>query len=129
MIYENLARRQINADHLTSQHPPMNNNRSVSAAIGEYLVLGELLKRLRERTALLFAPTNPARQALSWQEHAAILEAIIHGDERSAATLASQHVIRAGTDFLTELVTAEVNSLPVEKTVGHRKAGRRGALK
>jgi DNA-binding GntR family transcriptional regulator len=96
---------------------------------GHNTVLGEMLKRLRERTALLFSPADPMRQALSWQEHAAILEAIVRGDERSAAALASQHVIRAGTDFLTELVTAEVSSLPVEKAVGHRKGGRRGALK
>ncbi|CAN7215593.1 GntR family transcriptional regulator [Bradyrhizobium sp. LjRoot220] len=77
------------------------------ATAGQNAVLGDLLKRLRERTAMLFSPTDPVRQARTWQEHAAILEAIIRGDERAAATLAAEHVIRAGTDFLVELVTVE----------------------
>jgi DNA-binding GntR family transcriptional regulator len=70
------------------------------AAAGQNTVLGELLKKLRERTAMLFSPTDPARQARSWDEHAAILRAIIIGDERAAAALASEHVIRAGSDYL-----------------------------
>ena len=43
------------------------------AAAGQNLVLGEVLRRLRERTAVLFSPNDPARQARSWEEHAAIL--------------------------------------------------------
>lgn len=70
------------------------------AAAGQNKVLGELLTKLRQRTAMLFSPTDPARQARAWDEHAAILRAIIMGDERAAATLAAEHVIRAGTDFL-----------------------------
>jgi hypothetical protein len=66
-------------------------------------VLSDLLKRLRERTAMLFSPTDPVRQARSWDEHAAILRAIIAGDERAAATLAAEHVMRAGADFLATL--------------------------
>jgi DNA-binding GntR family transcriptional regulator len=73
------------------------------AAAGQNTVLGELLLRLRERTAMLFAPMDPARQARSWEEHAAILRAIIDGDERAAATLAAEHVMRAGMDFLIGL--------------------------
>jgi DNA-binding GntR family transcriptional regulator len=73
------------------------------AAAGQNAVLGDLLLRLRERTAMLFSPMNPARQARSWEEHAATLRAIIEGDERAAATLASEHVMRAGMDFLIGL--------------------------
>jgi DNA-binding GntR family transcriptional regulator len=75
------------------------------AAAGQNTVLGDLLQRLRERTAMLFAPMEPGRQARSWEEHAAILRAIIEGDERAAATLAAEHVMRAGMDFLVGLNT------------------------
>jgi DNA-binding GntR family transcriptional regulator len=75
------------------------------AAAGQNTVLGDILQRLRERTAMLFAPMDPGRQARSWEEHAAILRAIIDGDERTAATLAAEHVMRAGMDFLVGLNT------------------------
>jgi DNA-binding GntR family transcriptional regulator len=70
------------------------------ANAGQNTVLGELLTKLRERTAMLFSPTDPRRQARSWEEHTAILRAIIAGDEREAATLAVDHVMRAGFDYL-----------------------------
>jgi DNA-binding GntR family transcriptional regulator len=73
------------------------------AAAGQNTVLGELLQKLRERTSMLFAPADPGRQARSWEEHAAILRAIVEGDERAAATLAAEHVMRAGMDFLVGL--------------------------
>jgi len=73
------------------------------AAAGQNTVLGDLLQKLRERTAMLFSPMDPGRQARSWEEHAAILRAIIKGDERAAATLAAEHVMRAGMDFLVGL--------------------------
>jgi hypothetical protein len=75
------------------------------SAAGQNTVLGDLLQRMRERTAMLFAPMDPARQARSWEEHAAILRAIIQGDERTAATLAAEHVMHAGMDFLVGLNT------------------------
>src|SRR3979490_2313904 len=75
------------------------------AAAGQNTVLGDLLQKLRERTAMLFSPMDPGRQACSWEEHAAILRAIIKGDERAAATLAAAHVMRAGMDFLVGLNT------------------------
>ncbi|MGY0573694.1 GntR family transcriptional regulator [Bradyrhizobium sp. RDM12] len=77
------------------------------AAAGRNRVLADLLKRLRERTAMLFAPTDPVRQARTWDEHAGILRAIIAGDERAAATLAAEHVMRAGADFLSTLQIPE----------------------
>jgi len=49
---------------------------------------------------MLFAPMSPSRQSRSWNEHAGILRAIIDGDERLAATLAAEHVMRAGSDFM-----------------------------
>lgn len=77
------------------------------AAAGRNRVLSDLLKRLRERTAMLFAPMDPEHQARTWDEHAGILRAIIAGDERAAATLAAEHVMRAGADFLSSLLVPE----------------------
>jgi DNA-binding GntR family transcriptional regulator len=82
------------------------------AEAGQNRVLGDLLKRLRERTAMLFAPADPVRQARTWEEHAGILRAIINSDERTAAALAVEHVMRAGSDFLAGMyMTVEVPSL------------------
>jgi DNA-binding GntR family transcriptional regulator len=81
------------------------------AAAGQNTVLGDLLQKLRERTAMLFSPMDPGRQARSWEEHAAILRAIIQGDERAAAALAAEHVMRAGMDFMVGLHAAEDDPL------------------
>jgi DNA-binding GntR family transcriptional regulator len=82
------------------------------AEAGQNRVLGDLLKKLRERTAMLFSPSDPVRQARTWEEHAAILRAIIDGDERAAAALAVEHVMRAGSDFLARsYMTVEMPSL------------------
>jgi len=83
------------------------------AAAGQNTVLGDLLQRLRERTAMLFAPMDPARQARNWKEHAAILRAIIEGDERKAAALAAEHVMRAGMEFVVGLTTSGEDLLPM----------------
>lgn len=69
-------------------------------------IMGEIMQRLRDRTAILFAPMEPARQDASWREHAAILRAVLDGDEDRAAKLASEHVIRAGADALEGTITA-----------------------
>jgi DNA-binding GntR family transcriptional regulator len=77
-------------------------------AAGRNAVLGDIVQKLRERTAMLFSPTDPARQSRSWQEHAAILRAVIDGDERAAAALAAEHVMRAGADYLFGLSAGEI---------------------
>ena len=66
------------------------------AEAGRNRLLGELLTRLRERTALLFPAGDAARQARLWEEHAAILRAILEGDEEAAAARAARHVMGAG---------------------------------
>jgi DNA-binding GntR family transcriptional regulator len=92
------------------------------AAAGRNRVLSDLLKRLRERTAMLFAPTDPVRQARSWDEHAGILRAIIAGDERAAATLAAEHVMRAGADFLSTLHVPDEDSSLQSLSAGYGAA-------
>jgi DNA-binding GntR family transcriptional regulator len=82
-------------------------------AAGQNTVLGDILEKLRDRTAMLFAPTDPARQARNWDEHAAILRAVIEGDEQSAARLAAEHVMRAGFDYLMGMTIGEENEVGV----------------
>jgi DNA-binding GntR family transcriptional regulator len=83
------------------------------AEAGQNRLLADLLKRLRERTAMLFSPNNPVRRSRTWEEHASILRAIIQGDERAAATLAAEHVMHAGADFLATLHTPEEPLPPI----------------
>ena len=58
-------------------------------------VLQDVIGSLRDRTAMLFAPNGPARARQNWQEHAAILRAVIEGDGELAALLAARHVYNA----------------------------------
>lgn len=58
-------------------------------------VLRDLMGSLRDRTALLFAPLNRERGSQNWDEHAAILRAVIKGDAELAALLAARHVYSA----------------------------------
>jgi DNA-binding GntR family transcriptional regulator len=91
------------------------------AAAGQNRVLGEVLLKLRNRSSMLFAPMSPSRQSRSWSEHADILRAIIDGDERAAAALAAEHVMRAGTDFL-----AGLDAVDEYPTSASRRAKRSG---
>jgi DNA-binding GntR family transcriptional regulator len=69
------------------------------ATIAGNVVLTELLRSLRDRTALLFAPSNMRRARQNWEEHAQILNAVIAGNGDLAALLASQHVHNAATAY------------------------------
>jgi DNA-binding GntR family transcriptional regulator len=93
------------------------------AAAGRNTVLGDILKNLRERTAALFPSGDAARQTRTWREHAAILRAIIDGDERAAASLAAEHVMHAGSSFVLEL-DGDNDKVPLvrKRTTGKRAA-------
>jgi DNA-binding GntR family transcriptional regulator len=58
-------------------------------------ILQDIMRSLRDRTALLFAPLNRARGPQNWDEHAAILRAVINGDAELASLLAMRHVYNA----------------------------------
>jgi DNA-binding GntR family transcriptional regulator len=58
-------------------------------------VLQDIMRSLRDRTALLFAPINRTRGEQNWDEHAAILRAVIKGDAELASLLAMRHVYNA----------------------------------
>ncbi len=99
------------------------------AAAGQNRVLGEVLRKLRERTAVLFSPNDPVRQARSWEEHAAILRAIIDGDERTASTAAAEHVMRAGADYLVSLDAAADDPLQAARSTTRIKKLTSGMLR
>lgn len=65
------------------------------ANIAANSVLRDIMRSLRDRTALLFAPMNAGRGKQNWQEHAAIPRAVIDGDTELAALLATRHVYSA----------------------------------
>lgn len=58
-------------------------------------ILQDIMHSLRDRTALLFAPINRSRGPQNWEEHAAILRAVIKGDAELASLLAMRHVYNA----------------------------------
>jgi DNA-binding GntR family transcriptional regulator len=65
------------------------------AEAGRNTILWDIMRTLRERTALVFA-TNTARRARQdWDEHSKILAAVIDGNEKLASELATHHVHRA----------------------------------
>ncbi|MCX5516797.1 GntR family transcriptional regulator [Kaistia algarum] len=58
-------------------------------------VLQDTIRSLRDRTAMIFAPISRKRGKENWQEHAAILRAVIEGDAELAGLLAARHVYNA----------------------------------
>lgn len=58
-------------------------------------VLSSIVRSLRDRTALVFARQSRSRVRQNWQEHAAIVRAVIAGDGERAARLAARHVYNA----------------------------------
>lgn len=69
------------------------------AVIAGNVVLTDLMGSLRDRTALLFAPSNARRAKENWDEHAQILSAVIAGNGELAALLATQHVHNAAKAY------------------------------
>src|SRR5690606_27230354 len=62
------------------------------ANVGGNALLQDMIRQLRDRTALLFLPVSKRRVRQNWQEHAAILRAVINGDGELASLLAARHV-------------------------------------
>jgi len=58
-------------------------------------VLQEVMRSLRDRTVLLFTPYNRLRVRQNWEEHAAILRAVLNADPELASVLALCHVQNA----------------------------------
>lgn len=65
------------------------------ASVAANSVLRDLVRSLRERTAPIFAPHSRKRARQNWEEHAAIVRAVIAGDAELAGLLAARHVYNA----------------------------------
>lgn len=68
-------------------------------AMADNSILAELSASFRDRTTVLFAPSNIQRVHSNWEEHAQILNAIIAGNAELANLLASQHVYNAASAY------------------------------
>ena len=69
------------------------------ATVGNNVVLNEIMRSLRDRTALVFAPSNIQRIRENWADHAQILNAVIVGNGELACLLATQHVYNAAQAY------------------------------
>jgi DNA-binding GntR family transcriptional regulator len=88
----NKAARSRNVDDLVRLNGEFHDK---LAEAGRNTILWDIMRTLRERTALVFA-TNTARRARQdWDEHSKILAAVIDGNEKLASELATHHVHRA----------------------------------
>ncbi len=65
------------------------------AGIAANSVLRDMVRSLRERTAPIFAPHSRKRARENWEEHAAIVRAVVAGDAELAGLLAARHVYSA----------------------------------
>ena len=64
--------------------------------------LRDMVRSLRERTAVIFAPHSRKRAKQNWEEHAAILRAVVAGDAELAGLLAARHVYSAADPVLQQ---------------------------
>jgi DNA-binding GntR family transcriptional regulator len=65
------------------------------ARAGSNRVLQDMMRGLRERTELVFRRNSAERAPDDWREHAAILAAVVEGDEALATLMAMRHVHNA----------------------------------
>lgn len=65
------------------------------ASVAANSVLQTLMRSLRDRTELLFARMSRPQAQKTWDEHAAILRAVLAGDAELASLLATRHVYNA----------------------------------
>lgn len=93
------------------------------AGVAANSVLRDMVRSLRERTAPIFAPHSRKRARENWEEHSAIVRAVVAGDAELAALLAARHVYSAAevvphavaNDHRTEPSAAnDVSSPPLE---------------
>jgi DNA-binding GntR family transcriptional regulator len=77
------------------------------ANAGGNAVLAEIMRTLRTRTTSFFAAMSGKRAKETWVEHAAIVRAVIAGDEALAELLATRHVVNAGTHVIASIATPD----------------------
>lgn len=73
------------------------------AEAGKNRFLADFMQSLHERTQWLFSNTTDSRIADTWQEHAAIMEAVLSSDTELSSALAMRHVKDAGKLIIKEI--------------------------
>jgi DNA-binding GntR family transcriptional regulator len=96
-LHQVLARGNAAASHGTPTELAQLNGEfhELLAVAGSNRVLRDVMRSLRERTNLVFRRNTATRAPEDWREHAAILAAVIDGDEELAMLLATRHVHNA----------------------------------
>ncbi|MFO1219428.1 MAG: GntR family transcriptional regulator [Burkholderiaceae bacterium] len=85
-------------------------------------VLRDMVRTLRERTAVIFAPHSKGRAAQNWAEHEAILRAVLDGDAELAGLLAARHVYSAAQALPAALrVRAPPDEVAVPRTTARNR--------
>jgi DNA-binding GntR family transcriptional regulator len=102
-------------------HEANNNFHEALAEVAANSTLRDMVRSLRERTAVIFAPHSAKRAKQNWEEHAAIVRAVVAGDGELASLLAARHVYSASEAIADEAVGAESNSASAGDTP--RKTG------
>lgn len=91
------------------------------AAIAANSVLIHIVRSLRDRTALIFAPLSRTRIRQNWKEHAQIVRAVIAGDGELAGLLAARHVYSAA-QMVDRIDAAAAETAPAAKPRARRAA-------
>jgi DNA-binding GntR family transcriptional regulator len=97
---------------LAQIHKDNTNFHEALAQVAANSTLRDIVRALRDRTAVIFAPSSRKRAKQNWEEHAAILRAVVAGDAELAALLAARHVYNAA-----ESIT---NGQPASEAEGKR---------
>ncbi|MGE5615275.1 MAG: GntR family transcriptional regulator [Bacillota bacterium] len=95
------------------------------AAIAGNTVLMNIVRSLRDRTALIFAPASRLRVRENWEEHAGIVRAVINGDAELAALLSERHVYNAAkrTEDLSKAPRPKRRAAPKARLRATRGSG------
>lgn len=105
---------------LTQLQEDNNNFHEALAQVAANETLREMVRSLRDRTAVIFAPHSGKRAKDNWEEHAAILRAVVAGDAELAGLLAARHVHSAW-----EAINKQQEADGKDATPQARKAARR----
>jgi DNA-binding GntR family transcriptional regulator len=108
---------------LAKLHQDNENFHDALASAADNSVLRELVRSLRERTALIFAPHSKKRARENWEEHAAIVRAVVAGDADLAALLASRHVYSAAQALPQSGAVEQDAGAAKRKRAGQRRTG------
>lgn len=100
---------------LAQLHEDNNEFHEALAQVAANSTLREMVRSLRERTAVIFAPHSRKRAKQNWEEHAAILRAVVAGDADLAGLLAARHVYNAA-ESIPQPEEQRETAKPVKRT-------------